>query len=653
MKKLFTLALVLLVAMAGYSQVRTLSHKDVKHDVATMQKANGFETLQNVQTEPTMMRAEPTELDYSTYDWQSNSGAITRTITWPDGIANFAYTWASTSNYSDRGTCILTYDREKDEWFPMGGRIENERTGFGSIARYKENGIVIAAHTADNLGIYIAEDKDNMTPECATGALYTNNPDYTHPSVMTSGPERDIIHVAAAKFQGSEGDVYEPIRYWRSSDGGQTWDKECVELPFLTAEYGINWGTNSYYWMETTEDNRIALVISNGWSDGMVIYSDDNGETWERKVFYHHPDPFGTFTEETMAFAYPRWTSAQWNANNELCLAYEWNGVNGSASNHEGGYYPGVGGVAFWSEYLPFQGYNNGSYGYGYDPNNPLPFTHGQPFIIDTAYIEQDLYASWWPWSDANHEMWPEYFGYLSTLDDDGNWEDPYQATEFNIEISSDGLKNHGEYNNGICAMPTLCMVPGTGGSDMVAVWMMMDENNVDGNGRNFFKLFANYSGDGGLTWSHMMPLTNDFMFTNSEFVYPEATVIGTTLVVVAQADGATGNMVNGNEGNGADANDNYFQGLTFELEDLFPGAGVGVPEVSHNTHMSVYPNPAVNQLQVVISQNADIVIYNMMGQSVMSVKGNAGVNSVNISELTAGVYFVNAGNDTQKLIVK
>ena len=229
MKKLFTLALVLLVAMAGYSQVRTMSHKDVKHNVATMQKANGFETLQNVQTEPTMMRAEPTELDYSTYDWQTNAGYITRTITWPDGIANFASTWASTTNYSDRGTNIATYDSEKDEWIPLGGRIENERTGFGSIARYKENGIVIAAHTADNLGIYIAEDKDNMTPECATGVLYTNNPDYTHPSVMTSGPERDIIHVAAAKFTAWEGEVYEPIRYWRSSDGGQTWDKECVE----------------------------------------------------------------------------------------------------------------------------------------------------------------------------------------------------------------------------------------------------------------------------------------------------------------------------------------------------------------------------------------------------------------------------------------
>ena len=142
-------------------------------------------------------------------------------------------------------------------------------------------------------------------------------------------------------------------------------------------------------------------------------------------------------------------------------------------------------------------------------------------------------------------------------------------------------------------------------------------------------------------------------MFTQMEFAYPQATVIGTTLVVAVQADGAPGSYVQSEEGTSLDGYDNYYQGFTFELNDLFPDEGVGVPEVSHNTHMSLYPNPAVSQLQVVLSQNADIVIYNIMGQSVMSVKGNAGVNSINISELNAGVYFVNAGNDTQKLIVK
>ncbi len=644
MKKLFTLALVLLIATAGYSQVRKMSHKDVKQNVAAMQKTNGMETLENVLSEPNMTRSDA-ELDYSTYDWQTNAGYITRTITWPDGIANFAYTWASTNGFSDRGTCIATYDSEKDEWIPLGGRIENDRTGFGSIARYKENGIVVAAHTADNLGIYLVEDKDHMEANSTAGALYTNNADYTHPSVMTSGPNRDIIHVAAAKFTAWEGDVYEPIRYWRSSDGGQTWDKECVELPFTTAEYGINWGTNTYYWMETTADNRIALVINNTWSDGMVIYSDDNGETWNRKVFYSHPNILGYWSDEETLYD-PRWTSALWNDNGELCLAYEMNGTRGEASETDGSYIPGIGACAFWSEYLPYNAE-------GTTPSAiPGNLTPGEPFILDTAYLKNDIAWSYWWYSDATHDMWPEFFGYVSTLDDDGNWEDPYEATEFNIDPEALG-DLHGHYNCGIVAMPILCMVPGTGGSDMVVVWMMMDENNTGEAGRFYFKLFANYSGDGGLTWSHMVQLTTDFMFTQTEFTYPQATVIGTTLVVAVQADGTPGTFVQSEEGGESNANDNYYQGLTFELTDLFPDEGVGVQEVSHNTHMSLYPNPAVNQLQVVLSQNADIVIYNIMGQNVMSVKGNAGVNSINISDLNAGVYFVNAGNDTQKLIVK
>ena len=60
-------------------------------------------------------------------------------------------------------------------------------------------------------------------------------------------------------------------------------------LPYIE-EFGSDWGSNDYYWMETTEDNCLSLVVNSAWSDGMVIYSYDNGETWERKVFYHHPD---------------------------------------------------------------------------------------------------------------------------------------------------------------------------------------------------------------------------------------------------------------------------------------------------------------------------------------------------------------------------
>ena len=636
MKKLFTLAIALLVAFAGYSQVRQTISKDFK--AASMKKAARMEaSFENVQSQPNMTRTEG-ELDYTTYDWQSNSGARTWTINWPDGKVSFAYTVAYEENFSDRGTGIGTYDPVADEWIPLGGRIENEKTGFGSIARYKDNGIVVAAHTATDLKVFIVEDKDNMTPNSVPAIYNTGKDWYSHPAVMTSGPNRDIIHMVAAEFTGdSDGDgITNGIRYWRSLDGGQTWDKQESVLPFLTIEYGTEHGTNSYYFMETTDDNCLALVINTGNTDGMVLYSYDNGDTWERKVYFHDPAP-GVLLDNS--FVYPRWTSVQWNSNKELMMAYEFN-----FSDHQGHYGPSLGGVAFWSEYMPYYGDGSSFNQWGVDPTNPVPPVQGQPFIMDSAYLFQDIYASWWLWSDASHEMWPEYFGYLTTLDENGNWEDPYTATEFNIEDR--GL--HGAYNSGICAFPVLCKV-GNSDYDLVTVWSAMDENNTDGAGNYYYKLFASYSGDGGMTWSTMKHLTNDFMYQYSECVYPQATVIGNTLVIAAQLDGATGTFVQEDDDNAAD---NYYQGFTFDLNELFPDAGVNVPE-NNTVKMTIYPNPAVDQLNVNLSQGADIVIFNVMGQAVRTVEGHVGANTVDLSGLTSGVYFVNAGQNTQKFIVK
>ena len=643
MKKLFTLAIALLVAFAGYSQVRQTISKDFK--AASMKKAARMEaSFENVQSHPNMTRTDG-ELDYTTYDWQSNAAARTWTINWPDGKVSFAYTVASDENFSDRGTGIGTYDPVADEWIPLGGRIENEKTGFGSIARYRDNGIVVAAHTATDLKVFIVEDKDNMTPN-SVPAIYNAGKDwYSHPAVMTSGPNRDIIHMVAAEFTGdSDGDgITNGIRYWRSLDGGQTWDKQESVLPFLTIEYGIEHGTNSYYFMETTDDNCLALVINTGNTDGMVLYSYDNGDTWERKVYFHDPAP-GVLLDNS--FVYPRWTSAQWNSNKELMMAYEFN-----FSDHQGHYGPSLGGVAFWSEYMPYYGDGSSFNQWGVDPTNPVPPVQGQPFIMDSAYLFQDIYASWWLWSDASHDMWPEYFGYLTTLDENGDWEDPYEATEFNIEDRS----LHGSYNSGICAFPVLCKV-GNSDYDLVTVWSAMDENNTDGNNKFYYKLFASYSGDGGMTWSTMKHLTNDFMYQYSECVYPQATVIGNTLVVAAQLDATADAYVmsvgSGATGQDLESSDCYYQGFTFDLNELFPEAGVNVPE-NNTVKMNIYPNPAVDQLNVNLSQGADIVIYNVMGQAVRTVEGHVGANTVDLSGLTSGVYFVNAGSNTQKFIVK
>ena len=496
------------------------------------------------------------ELDYTTYDWQSNSGAITRTIVWPDGKVNFAYTMASNTSYSDRGIGIGTYDAENDEWIPSGGRVEDEKTGFGSIARYGQNGIVVAAHTATDCRIYILEDKDNIEANSVSvTSVLDNTYEPTWPNVMTSGSNRDIIHVVATAYDhitipGME-DVYQPILYFRSQDGGQTWDKQNFILPFMDADYCLDWGSNVCYWMETTDDNCLALVVNNAWSDGMVIYSYDNGDTWQRKVFYKHPNPFGTFDNW---FMYPRWTSCQWDSQHRLHVLYEFNGSTGETGSNS--FYPNIGGVAYWNETMP---YNINGITSSAIPDNLTP---GQPFVMDSAYIRNDIYASWWLWSDASHEMWPEYIGYLPALTDDGDPEpNPYNVMEFNIEDRG----SHGAYNGGCVAMPVLCMVPGT--DDMVAVWCAMDENHTDVNGNFYYKLFASMSTDGGMTWSTMKHLTKYALYDNTEFVFPQAVVVGNKLVIACQMDGATGSYVQSDD---ADPYDNYYGGLTFDLGELF-----------------------------------------------------------------------------------
>ena len=178
-----------------------------------------------------------------------------------------------------------------------------------------------------------------------------------------------------------------------------------------------------------------------------------------------------------------------------------------------------------------------------------------------------------------------------------------------------------------------------------------MDENTpTDEAGNYFFKLMAAYSGDRGRTWSTPVHITNDFMMTYTEHVYNQAAVVGNTLIVASQTDGQTGTFVQGDDN---DAFDNCYSGFTYDLNDLFPGAGVGVPEMESNTQFTVYPNPAVGQINVTLNKNAEVTIHNIMGQTVMTMEGRIGVNTFDISSLNSGIYFLSAGNDTQKFVVK
>ena len=78
---------------------------------------------------------------------------------------------------------------------------------------------------------------------------------------------------------------------------------------------------------------------------------------------------------------------------------------------------------------------------------------------------------------------------------------------------------------------------------------------------------------------------------------------------------------------------------------------GVGVAEWSNT--VSVYPNPVVETLCINNAEGSYMAIYNMKGQQVRLVEHVDANTTVNVSSLSAGVYFVRITGDKRVNTVK
>ncbi|MDI9342480.1 MAG: T9SS type A sorting domain-containing protein [Sediminibacterium sp.] len=102
------------------------------------------------------------------------------------------------------------------------------------------------------------------------------------------------------------------------------------------------------------------------------------------------------------------------------------------------------------------------------------------------------------------------------------------------------------------------------------------------------------------------------------------------------------------------------FLGFTAVLQGTCGTIGITEVNNSKPVTMAVYPNPASNNLTIEVanaSENSTLDIFNTLGQKVISLKNVNEMNSVNVSALTSGVYFVTVNNGkqkaTQKLIIE
>ena len=74
------------------------------------------------------------------------------------------------------------------------------------------------------------------------------------------------------------------------------------------------------------------------------------------------------------------------------------------------------------------------------------------------------------------------------------------------------------------------------------------------------------------------------------------------------------------------------------------PGCGLGVEELT-NDELQIYPNPTSSTLTINMLVGGDIVIYNLMGEQLFAKKVNNGLQTIDVSTLKAGFYFIQVGS--------
>lgn len=90
------------------------------------------------------------------------------------------------------------------------------------------------------------------------------------------------------------------------------------------------------------------------------------------------------------------------------------------------------------------------------------------------------------------------------------------------------------------------------------------------------------------------------------------------------------------------------------DAEDIW-GTLLSVENLNENNKISIYPNPVKNILNIKTQQELAVSIYNILGKKVLSNTINSNTNTINVANLSKGVYLIKLkspqGTITKKLI--
>lgn len=564
----------------------------------------------------TGFRAVEEEIGITNFDIQSLA-SMGRRIGEPSP-GTIGATWQMSlvqPDWPDRGTGYNFFDG--NSWGPNPtATVEGTRSGYPSYTVMEDGTEVVISHKALAAGWQlIAYTKPYGSSTWTAHILPSNVPGgNVWAKIAAGGADGKSLHVIGItlnpSFGGSEykGMTNHPL-YWRSTDGGQTWDKQDIVLPGVDSSKYLTISAESY--SIEARDETVAISITDLFGDIVVMKSTDNGDTWEKHVVYDFPlDKWNgeTYTEADLPTdpdaPDPLATISTDGAGTlviddqgKVHFFFSQLYVQGNPSDTTISVYLGTNGIAYWNE----------------DATDFTVIAGAEDFDGDTTLTIGGTIGNY-RYSNAGLASFP-----MASVDDEGNIYLTYQAFH---ELYTDG----------------------TGGN-------------------TYRHVFIIKSTDGGETWSAPFDIINEDVTEEPEFVEAAFPAIpahtSDAIQLIYQQD-----YVPGLTPANVTVPDQYIMHVALDKNTFAVLSGTNEPTTTINA-MSLAPNPASGSVSVrfelLQNANVEVSLMDLVGQQVERKRMDnltAGLHhsALSLGGLAVGIYFVKIEVDgksmTQKLVV-
>lgn len=408
--------------------------------------------------------------------WDAQSYGCMPSRIYANGDGNPVATWIHgtdlTGAFPERGTGYSV--RGASNWPIVTSRIETVRTGFPAAARLDDGTEIVVAHATGTTPytILVARKAPGATTWTETTLENPPGAGCLWPRIAVGGQDGKTVHViaittpvanAGTLYQGVDGQLL----YWRSTDGGLTWDKKYVVIPGLDNTKVLQLSADSY----TVDANgeTVGVAIFPDWNDLMLFKSYDNGGSWEKTTVYDFPDgvenydpaPGNSYDIDDIGFIDPNTPDtahlAVFSSDgfgslliDDNAQAHIWFGymyyIDVVFTDETSSYYPSMNGLCYWKESWGTDNFQVITGALDYDGDTTLGISSNAeigPYynslssfattgidangVIYLAYAAvHELYRSDW---STEVDQFYRHLYIMKSTDNGDNWSEPYELT--------------------------------------------------------------------------------------------------------------------------------------------------------------------------------------------------------------------------------